>query len=150
MYNFDVIMLSETYFHAEPKPSQIASSDGVKSTNISWKSPSVLDDQSINKTYVLTIVTTSNHPWSKSITLQQPYYVFTPEDAPPCEVYNFSVTATYVGATYTGAGCSVPSEVHSTSLLSLPDIRGLQSSLRHSLKKQLNKTVSLNVSFLVR
>ena len=123
----------------------------MKSMNVSWTSLRVpnVDDDRVNQTYVLNIVTDSSN-LSRTVTLQEPYYVFTPEDAPPCEVYNFSVTATYVGATYTGAGCSVPSEVHSTSLLSLPDIRGLQSSLRHSLKKQLNKTVALNVSFLVR
>jgi hypothetical protein len=43
--------------------------------------------------------------------LNESHYHFTaPEGAPPCEVYNFSVTATYVGATYTGAGCSLPLE----------------------------------------
>ena len=47
-----------------------------------------------------------------SYKLSDPYYAFTaPEGAPPCEVYNFSVTATYDidGVTYTGAGCSVQS-----------------------------------------
>ena len=129
---------------------QVTSSNDIKSMNISWTSlraPNEGDDR-VNQTYVLNIVTDSSS-LSRKVTLQEPYYVFTPGDAPPCEVYNFSVTATYVGATYTGAGCSVPSVVHSTSLLSLPDIRGLQSSLHHSLKKQLNKTVALNVSLLV-
>ena len=47
-----------------------------------------------------------------NVTLTDPCYTFTaPEGAPPCEVYNFSVTATYDidGATYTGASCSVSS-----------------------------------------
>ena len=47
-----------------------------------------------------------------SYKLSDPYYAFTaPEGAPPCEVYNFFVTATYDidGVTYTGAGCSVQS-----------------------------------------
>jgi hypothetical protein len=50
------------------------------------------------------------------------YYFTAPEGAPPCEVYNFSVTATYVGATYTGAGCRVSSSVISTTLPSPPSI----------------------------
>ena len=62
------------------------------------------------------------------------YYYFTaPEDAPLCEVYNFSVTATYVGATYTGAGCSIPSPVLSRMLPSLPNVDELESSLSYSL-----------------
>jgi hypothetical protein len=56
------------------------------------------------------------------------YHFTTPEGAPPCEVYNFSVTATYVGATYTGAGCSVPSPVISTMLPSPPSIDQLRWS----------------------
>ena len=37
------------------------------------------------------------------------YNISAPEGAPPCEVYNFSIIAMYVDATYTGAGCSIPS-----------------------------------------
>ena len=82
--------------------------------NISWSSLS----QSI---YKLTITNTYNQP--QMLKLNQSYYGFTaPEGAPPCEIYNFSVTATYVGATYTGAGCSVPSPVLSRMLPSLPNI----------------------------
>ena len=74
---------------------------------------------------------------------------YAPEDAPPCEVYNFSVTATYVGATYTGAGCSVPSPVLSTMLPSLPDIDSMQSSVMYSLEKQSSGRITLIVSFKV-
>ena len=81
--------------------------------------------------------------------LSEPYYLFTaPEDAPPCEVYNFSVTATYVGATYTGAGCSVPSPVLSTMLPSLPDITPVESSIQYVLIKQDIKLI-INVTFEV-
>ena len=77
-----------------------------------------------------------------TLKFSQPYYVFTaPEGAPPCEVYNFSVTATYIGATYTGAGCSVPSPVLSRMLPSLPDIKRLQSSHSYSLEKQSGKFI---------
>ena len=114
-----------------------------RSSNISWSSfiPSLNLDM-----YILT-VSTDSQEWS--ISLSEPYHVFTaPEDAPPCEVYNFSVTATYVGANYTGAGCSVPSPVLSTMLPSLPDINRLESSLNHSLEKQSGE-VTLSVYFEV-
>ena len=76
------------------------------------------------------------------------YYFTTPKGAPPCEVYYFSVTATYVGATYTGASCSVTSPVLSTMLPSLPNISQLESSLDYVLKKQ--KTgISLYITFEV-
>ena len=86
---------------------------------------------------------------NKLQTLAEPYFLFTaPEDAPPCEVYNFSVTATYVGATYTGAGCSVPSPVLSTMLPSLPDITPVESSIQYVLIKQDIKLI-INVTFEV-
>ena len=74
---------------------------------------------------------------SRVMSLNNSYYHFTaPEGAPPCEVYNFSVTATHVGATYIGASCSVPSPVLSTMLPSLPNISQLESSLGHVLEKR--------------
>ena len=75
-----------------------------------------------------------------------------PKDALPCEVYNFSVTATYVGATYTGAGCSVPSPVLSTMLPSLPDIKKIESSLNYAvaLEKHNLETITMTVSLMVR
>ena len=87
-----------------------------------------------------------------SFQLNETYYIFTaPENTPPCEVYNFSVTATPVGATYTGDGCSVPSPVLSRMLPSLPGIERLESSLEYFLSK-INSTdgiVQLEVDFLV-
>ena len=68
--------------------------------------------------------------------LQTSSFPFTaPPNAPPCEVYNFSVTATPVGATYTGDGCSVPSPVLSRMLPSLPDIMQLESAINCSLER---------------
>ena len=82
--------------------------------------------------------------------LNESYYHFTaPEGAPPCEVYNFSVTATHVGATYTGAGCSVPSPLLSTMLPSLPNISQLDSSLEFVVEKGSFLFV-VEVSFQVR
>ena len=81
--------------------------------------------------------------------LYQPYYVFTaPESASPCEVYNFSVTATYVGATYTGAGCSIPSSVLSKTLPTLPDTGRLNSSFTYSLVLD-HGDLKLNISLKV-
>ena len=62
--------------------------------------------------YDLTITRGSS---SQEISLNETNYSFTPpEDAPTCEVYNFSVTAAYVGAIYTGASCS---DEHSETLI---------------------------------
>ena len=123
----------------------------IQRVNISWNPQSqpfslVLED--INQIYMLTVTSSNTHP--QTLQLHQPFYVFTaPEGAPPCEVYNFSVTATYVGATYTGAGCSVPSPVLSRMLPSLPDISRLESSVEYSLEKHSDSSIALNVSFMV-
>ena len=72
---------------------------------------------------------------------EEPHFVFsTPKGAPACEVYNFSVTATYVGATYTGDGCSLASPVISRMLPSLPDVEKLELSLNYTLEKEGNGT----------
>ena len=83
---------------------------GISGINMSW-SEGVVDVEQI---FMLTI----SHGLSNEVfLLNESFYFFTaPEGAPPCEIYNFSVIATYVGATYTGAGCSVPSPVLSDSL----------------------------------
>ena len=75
------------------------------------------------------------------------YHFTANEGAPPCEVYNFSVIAIiYVGATYTGACCSVPSPVLSTMLPSLPNLERLEFSLMYSLVHQSEQFV-LDISF---
>ena len=113
--------------------------------NLSWRQePQGLDDAAL-----IFLLTISHGSSSHNMTLNDSYYHFTaPEGAPPCEVYNFSVTATYVGATYTGAGCSVPSPVLSTMLPSLPSIDRLESSLNFVLSKK-SGGLSLHVSFKV-
>jgi hypothetical protein len=116
--------------------------DTEQSINISW-----IDPDESNRLYLVTVVNSVSRQWT--FAAQEPYHIFTaPEGAPPCEVYNFSVTATYVGATYTGAGCSVPSPVISTTLPSLPNIGDLQSSYNFSLEKQAGEAV-LTVYFQV-
>ena len=101
----------------------------------------------VNLTYELFVM--SDNTDKKTIQIDKLYFVFTaPENAPICEVYNFSVTATYVGATYSGAGCSVPSPVLSTMLPSLPDIESLERSINYTVKKE-SGTVYLLVSFQV-
>ena len=109
--------------------------------NITWYSGSEINAQ----IFSLTISFGSS---SQVITLNESYYYFiAPEGAPPCQVYNFSVTATYniPGASYTGAGCSVPSPVLSTILPSLPDIDQIESSLSYLLTKQPNGSLALQV-----
>lgn len=77
-------------------------------------------------------------------------YIFTaPKGSDPCDVYNFSVTATYTGAIYTGADCSVPSEIYSMMLPSLPDIENVESTLNYSVEKRSAERVSLNIQFEV-
>ena len=115
-------------------------SNAEQSINISW-----VDPNESNRLYLLTVVSSVNQQWI--FTTREPYLHFTaPKGAPPCEVYNFSVTATYVGATYTGAGCSVPSPVLSTMLPSLPLIGNVQS---YSIEKQGAGEAVLTVYFEV-
>ena len=124
---------------SEPSPVLIdATNFRLQTANISWSSLS----QSM---YTLTITNTHNQP--QILKLNQSYYGFTaPEGAPPCEVYNFSVTATYVGATYTGAGCSVPSHVLSKMLPSLPIIGPpAYTLLKHSAGINLNSSFEVYV-----
>ena len=126
---------------------------GIQTVNISWSPLSIphsLMIQDISQTYTLTV--TSSNTQVQMLQSYQPfmYNVFTAhKGAPPCEIYNFSVTATYVGATYTGAGCSVPSPVLSRMLPSIPDIRRVESSLEYSLEKVSDRNIILNASFMV-
>ena len=100
-------------------------------------------------TYNLTVINSANQ--QLEFILQKTHHIFTaPRGAPPCDVYNFSVTATYVGATYTGTGCysSESSPVLSTMLPSLPNISQLESSLEYELKKEATELV-LRISYEV-
>ena len=123
----------------------------IQTANISWNPPNqpfsrMIEDT--NQIYTLTVTSSNTHP--QTLQLHQPFYIFNaPDGAPPCEVYNFSVTATYIGASYTGAGCSVPSPVFSRMLPSLPDISRLESSVEYSLEKHSDSSIALNVSFTV-
>ena len=115
----------------------------ISAVNISWSGLSAENQLNVAQNSILTIThglvynTTEHH------------YSFTaPEGAPPCEVYNFSITATYVGAIYTGAGCSVPSPVISRMLPSLPNIERMNASLMYSLVV-IHGNLNLNVSFEV-
>ena len=137
----------------EPIPVEVYSADiYIQRANISaWNSPSQpfpLMIEDINQIYTLTVTSSNTHP--QTLQLLQPFYAFSaPEGAPPCEVYNFSVTTTYIGATYTGAGCSVPSSVLSRMLPSLPDISRLKFSVEYPLEKHLDNIIALNISFTV-
>jgi hypothetical protein len=105
--------------------------------NVSWSS--------MNQSIIYTLTINRNTDQPQTLNLNQTYHVFTAlEAAPPCEVYNFSVTTTYVGATYTGAGCSVPSPVISRMLPSLPNV----GPPIFTLKTQ-STGITLNTSFEV-
>ena len=111
-----------------------------QSLKISWTDP-----YEMNRLYSLK-VNTFNQQWM--FQQRHPYHVFTaPKGAPPCEVYNISVTATatYVGANYTGAGCSVLSPVLSVMIPSRP---ALKSSHNYSIGKQSGELI-LKVFFQV-
>ena len=119
--------------------------------NISWSEDSTPPD--VAQTFNVTIITSDGSIIDTVIDLTENYYFFSaPNDALPCEVYNFSVTATPVGATYTGDGCSVPSPVFSRMLPSLPDISSLESSLNTTLvlTSSIGAGFQLEVTFLVR
>ena len=131
------------YCLVDPIPLMLKVLDiGVSSVNLTW-------DLSVVEALQSFLLTISHGSSSDIKSLNEFYYDFTaPEGAPPCEVYNFSVTAAYVGATYTGAGCSVPSPVLSTMLPSLPSIDRLESSLNFMLSKK-SGGLPLHVSFEV-
>ena len=103
----------------------------VGAVNISWSElssetiPNVGQESTLTITYGsnITVINTIKHHYSFSAL----------EGAPSCEAYNLSIMATYIGATYSGPGCSVPSPTVSTMLPSLPDIEKLNSSLTYSL-----------------
>ena len=120
----------------------------MHSKNISWSQvPPVAAASNVTQTFSLTV---SHGSHTETISLNEPYYYFTaPEGVPPCEIYNFSVTATYVGVTYTGAACSVPSPVLSRMLPSLPNIDKVESSLTYSLEMPSTGTIVLSTSFVV-
>jgi hypothetical protein len=115
---------------------------GVERIRLEWNQESLVPD-----TMPSFSLTVSNRSTSNDIPgLIEPYYdFFAPEGAPPCEVYNFSVTATYVGDIYTGAGCRVPSPVLTRILPSLPDISQLESSLDSVLSTGFVVEVSFEV-----
>ena len=148
-----IIIMIAVYFELiEPTPADVYLMDiDIQRANVSWNPlspPSSLMIEDVNPVYTLTVTSSNTSP--QILQLHQPYYVFNaPGGAPPCEVYNFSVTATYIGATYTGAGCSVPSPVPSKMLPSLPDISRLESSMEYSLEKDSDKGITLNVFFTV-
>lgn len=117
--------------------------------SISWtqESPDLLagwPNVNTTQTYSLTV---SHGSSSQMISLlESSYYFPVPDNASSCEVYNFSVAATYVGAT---AGCSVPSPVVSRMLPPLPDVHQVESSLTYSLTKYGKKGIILSISFKV-
>ena len=121
----------------------------VNSINLTWSDqelvPVPLVADIMMRVFKLTI---SHGPSSEIISVSDSSYCYTaPKGAPPCEVYNFSVTATYVGAMYTGTGCNKPSPVLSRMLPSLPSINRMESSINYSLKK--DGKIFLSLSFKV-
>ena len=123
----------------------------LHSINLTWNFPEMHEhmENGINLIYSLKAVANSHSIPTQSFLSQESFHVFTaPEGAPPCEVYNFSISATYVCANYTGDGCTVPSPVISRMLPSLPDVEALNTSLTYSLIKNDGKVI-LNASFVV-
>ena len=131
--------------YIEPIPVNLTAEDvHLQAVNITWTS------LNHNESYTLTVNSKNTQP--RLYELRRPFFTFTaPEGAPPCEVYNFSVIAnsSYIGATYTGAGCGVPSTVLSLTLPSLPDKVGLESSLNYSLRKEDTNAVISRISIEV-
>ena len=112
--------------------------------NISWSPLRLAENDQV---YNVTVRDSEKNVVIKS-QLGERYLVFyASNNAPPCEVYNFSVTATYVGATYTGADCSLLSN-ETFMLPSLPDIVELENSLEKQIVKESMK-INLSVSFKV-
>ena len=113
----------------------------VQAVNIQWRSPCT---ETIKEKYILSVSSRNSLP--QTLLLNESCYEFSaPEIDQPCEVYNFSVTTTYVGATYTGGGCSLSTLVLSKMLPSLPDTAKFESSLTYSLEKQVLGSTTLTL-----
>ena len=113
---------------------------------ISW---SPLTSLGARQVYNVTVVSENTQP--RSFQQSEPKFNFSaPDDAPPCEIYTFSVTATPDGANYTGDGCSVSSGVLTMMLPSLPDITPLESSLNYTLASVIGNRFQLKAFFMVR
>jgi hypothetical protein len=122
--------------------------------NISWNSVQLIPGAVVNF-YTFSVVSKSTlfAPFRQELQGTNHSIIFTaPEDVPHCEVYNFSVTATYdiIGAAYTGASCSVTvsGSVLSTMLPTLPEVDDLESTLTHSLEKSLSG-ITMRINFMV-
>ena len=126
------------------------SDTGVQTVNVSWSPlPPVAAASNMTQVFSLTV---NNGSYTEIIgnLSSETYYEFTaPDDAPPCETYNFSITAASYGtnATYSGAGCLFIGTYLNKMLPSLPDAGQLNTSLQYTLVKQSIFTV--NVSFEV-
>jgi hypothetical protein len=112
---------------------------GLQFINFSW-SPLHL-----NESYTLTVNSENTQPQLHE-SLESSFLFTAPDDAPPCEVYNFTATFDSVGATSGVVGCSV---VFSRMLPSLPNKQGLESSLNYSIEREDANTVSIVVSIKV-
>ena len=138
-------------------PIKLSASDITRgSSNISWCSqPNLVgySDATIYRNYTLKVTEmNTNRTQLIKINDSMTYYVFQAgKNNEVCEVYNFSIIATYeiVGATYTGIDCNVPSTVLSRMLPSVPDTERLNSSLTYSLHL-IHSNLKLNISFEVR
>lgn len=126
----------------------------MHSVTILWSQKSPVPTS--NQLHILGLLMVSHGAlsYTENIHLNHSYFYFAaPENAGPCEVYNFSINATqsiYDSATYTGAGCSRPSDVLSIMLPSLPAIDRLEPSLGYLLEKRTAGGVTISISFLVR
>ena len=126
----------------------LSTGEGVNSINLTWSDQQLASVPLADMMQVFKL-NISHGFKSNIISVNESYYYFTaPEDAPPCEVYNFSVTATYIGSTYNG--CHVSSPVLSTMLPSLPNINKMEPSINYSLKKEGKEKIILSLSFKVQ
>ena len=136
------MLLTHTLLDTEPTATNLsldADVIGLQLVNISW------NPLHLNQFYALRVDSENTQPQLHE-SLESSFLFSAPEGAPPCEVYNFSVTATYIGATYTGAGCNVSSPVLSIMLPSLPNKQQLESSLNYSVELQGANALSIAVS----
>ena len=118
----------------------------LNSLNISWSLQLTL---ALSPTYTLVVnSSTVNQSWK----LNRTHTVFTsPTAAPPCEIYNFSVTASYdkIGTTYSGAECCVPTSLYDRMVPSAPRFNNIETFPNHSLTNNGYGNLSLAVHFKV-
>ena len=122
-----------------PKVVNVSTID-VQSVNVSWFA--IPKNPEIDVNFTLTVENLNSTASNKQILIvKESYYEYNASnDASPCDIYMFYVTAT------NDAGTSDPSMPVIMMLPSLPNMKPVNDSLTHTISK-IEKEISVNIAF---